>query len=148
MAEAQRTPPSSPRAPRIQQQSWDDCGTPPIDIFDPNIHSPPASPSYHRFDPPKSPKTVRKLPNLDHLSKKANRKFETSNSEPCSSYYADGERSPLPQRMQHKGSSLGETNSPIIRSPHKQQAFVYDAISPKFESSNMERLFCRYDTNQ
>lgn len=30
-----RTPPASPRAPKIQQQSWDDCSTPPVDIFDP-----------------------------------------------------------------------------------------------------------------
>lgn len=29
-----RSPPLSPRAPKIQ--SWDDCGTPPIDIYDPN----------------------------------------------------------------------------------------------------------------
>lgn len=30
-----RSPPSSPRAPKIQQESWDDCGTPPVDLFDP-----------------------------------------------------------------------------------------------------------------
>lgn len=29
-----RSPPSSPRAPKIQHQSWDDCGTPPLDLFD------------------------------------------------------------------------------------------------------------------
>lgn len=53
----QRSPPSSPRAPKIQQQSWDDCGTPPIDLYDPNVHSPPRSPS--RYEPPKSPKSPR-----------------------------------------------------------------------------------------
>lgn len=51
-----RTPPASPRAPKIQHQSWDDCGTPPVDLF---IPSSPRSPS--RFDPPKSPKSPRYL---------------------------------------------------------------------------------------
>lgn len=40
MACSRSTPPSSPRAPKIQQQSWDDCGTPPIDLFDPNDPGP------------------------------------------------------------------------------------------------------------
>lgn len=31
-----RSPPSSPRAPKIQQQRWDECRTPPVDLFDPN----------------------------------------------------------------------------------------------------------------
>lgn len=37
-----QSPPRSPRAPKIQHQSWDDCGTPPIDLFDPSIDSPPS----------------------------------------------------------------------------------------------------------
>lgn len=40
------TPPLSPRAPKIQQQSWDDCGSPPIDLFNPNespLHSSPTT---------------------------------------------------------------------------------------------------------
>lgn len=52
-----RTPPASPRAPKIQHQSWDDCGTPPVDLFIPSQNSSPRSPS--RFDPPKSPKSPR-----------------------------------------------------------------------------------------
>ncbi|XP_055373146.1 uncharacterized protein LOC129606700 isoform X3 [Condylostylus longicornis] len=65
----QRTPPASPRAPKIQQQSWDDCDSPPIDLFDPyrqNIASPPRSPSHRKQppiilqQPPKSPKSSRK----------------------------------------------------------------------------------------
>lgn len=56
-----RTPPSSPRAPKIQQQSWDDCGTPPIDLFDPSkdIHSPRSPSTRNHFDPPLSPKAYR-----------------------------------------------------------------------------------------
>lgn len=56
-----RSPPPSPRAPKIQQQSWDDCGTPPIDLFDPNHQQqqptpPPSSSSriQHRRDSHKS----------------------------------------------------------------------------------------------
>lgn len=52
-----RTPPASPRAPKIQHQSWDDCGTPPIDLFIPSQNTSPRSPS--RFDAPKSPKSPR-----------------------------------------------------------------------------------------
>lgn len=58
-----RSPPASPRAPKIQQQSWDDCDTPPIDLFDPNRRTPPRSPSRnHEFNdqqPPKSPRSPR-----------------------------------------------------------------------------------------
>lgn len=36
MACGRSSPPSSPRAPKIQQESWDDCESPPIDLFDPN----------------------------------------------------------------------------------------------------------------
>lgn len=56
-----RSPPASPRAPKIQQQSWDDSDTPPIDLYDPNQESPPRSPgriSYYEH-PLKSPNSVR-----------------------------------------------------------------------------------------
>lgn len=32
--------PASPRAPKIQQDSWDDCDSPPIDLYDPSDHRP------------------------------------------------------------------------------------------------------------
>ena len=63
-----RTPPPSPRAPKIQQQSWEDCGTPPINIYDPASHptSFKSSPSEHspsiecgHYEPLKSPKSPR-----------------------------------------------------------------------------------------
>ena len=51
------SPPASPRAPKIQHQSWVDCGTPPIDLFVPSgVESPPRSPSRIFEPPPKSPK--------------------------------------------------------------------------------------------
>jgi hypothetical protein len=52
-----RSPPNSPRAPKIQQQSWDDCDSPPIDLFDPNNESPPRTPRSPRYELPKSPKS-------------------------------------------------------------------------------------------
>lgn len=51
MACSRSTPPSSPRAPKIQQQSWDDCSTPPIDLFDPNDPEPSASNAALDFSP-------------------------------------------------------------------------------------------------
>lgn len=57
MACGRSSPPSSPRAPKIQQESWDDCESPPIDLFDPNN---PVSP---RRDPLSSTSSTRKLRN-------------------------------------------------------------------------------------
>lgn len=56
-----RSPPSSPRAPKIQQQSWDDSNTPPIDLYDPNYHSPIRSPNKTVYydNPLKSPTGAR-----------------------------------------------------------------------------------------
>lgn len=50
-----RSPPSSPRAPKIQQQSWDDCGTPPIDLFDPD-----KQPQQTQQQPPPPPTRVHR----------------------------------------------------------------------------------------
>lgn len=50
-------PPSSPRAPKIQQESWDDCESPPIDLFDPN------KPVSSFQDPTSSSTSTRKLRN-------------------------------------------------------------------------------------
>lgn len=56
-----RTPPQSPRAPKIQQQSWDDCGTPPISLYEPDAQNRPRPPSRNQFEPrsPKSPRLVK-----------------------------------------------------------------------------------------
>lgn len=104
MANQQATPPpSSPRAPKIQQQSWDDCGSPPIDLFDPNRREspPPLSPlAGYVVPPPKSPKGTRKLPTLHDTqpnspvtvigAKRIVRKFDSTHSEPAAScdYYS------------------------------------------------------------
>lgn len=56
-----RSPPPSPRAPKIQQQSWDDCGTPPIELYDPNKPhpSPIQSPKPRTTAMDMSPKSMR-----------------------------------------------------------------------------------------
>lgn len=59
-----RSPPSSPRAPKIQQQSWDDCESPPIDLFDPNnpvspIRDSPTSRKLRNSSSDYSPKSAR-----------------------------------------------------------------------------------------
>lgn len=53
MACGRSSPPSSPRAPKIQQESWDDCESPPIDLFDPN----------HPVSPIRDPSLTRKMRN-------------------------------------------------------------------------------------
>lgn len=64
-----RSQPPSPRPPKIQQQSWDDCELKPINLYNPehleNYHNS-ASGSYHTsarslYEPPpiKSPKSPR-----------------------------------------------------------------------------------------
>lgn len=53
-----RTPPQSPRAPKIQQQSWDDCGTPPISLYEPDAQNRSRPPSRNQFEP-RSPKSAR-----------------------------------------------------------------------------------------
>uniref|UniRef100_A0A336MK16 CSON000949 protein n=1 Tax=Culicoides sonorensis TaxID=179676 RepID=A0A336MK16_CULSO len=56
-----RSPPASPRAPKIQQQSWDDSDTPPIDLYDPSHHSPPRSPGrVNYYDHPLNSPNIRK----------------------------------------------------------------------------------------
>uniref|UniRef100_A0A1B0DE63 Uncharacterized protein n=2 Tax=Phlebotomus papatasi TaxID=29031 RepID=A0A1B0DE63_PHLPP len=123
---SQRTPPHSPKAPKIQQQSWDDCNTPPIDIFDPNHSSSPQSPSITFEPPPKSPKSPRKLPTSpgigckfdypDTKSPTGNVHRSVYNSPHCSSYNYDVPPSP--------------------RGPSKSRKFIYDAISPKYDCTS------------
>lgn len=156
-------PPSSPRAPKIQQQSWDDCGSPPIDLFDPNNHrasSPPPSPLVLGFVPPRSPKGTRKLPTLQDVTnssssstsggaKRIVRKFDSTHSEPAASgdYYSPtgvvvgGQQQQQKQittgnksRIHtHHTGSLGEARSPNANTP---RAFVFDeAATTKYEKS-------------
>lgn len=157
MANQQATPPpSSPRAPKIQQQSWDDCGSPPIDLFDPNKQNmpespPPLSPLGLGFVPPRSPKGTRKLPTLHDPSsggpKRIVRKFDSTHSEPATScdYYSP----PLTNKATtvvaaptaassnknriytHHTGSLGEA-----RSPKSVRSFVFDETpAPTYEKS-------------
>ena len=55
------TPPHSPRGPKIQQDSWDDCNTPSINLYNPSKSTPPRSPrNSDYFDHPlKSPNASR-----------------------------------------------------------------------------------------
>lgn len=161
--QAATPPPSSPRAPKIQQQSWDDCGSPPIDLFDPNNResSPPLSPLVLGFVPPRSPKGTRKLPTLQDVTnnsstsggpKRIVRKFDSTHSEPAASgdYYSPtsvvvgGQQQPPTSTITgnknrihtHHTGSLGEARSPI-----SARAFVFDeaAITPKYEKSKSRK---------
>uniref|UniRef100_A0A1B0C919 Uncharacterized protein n=2 Tax=Lutzomyia longipalpis TaxID=7200 RepID=A0A1B0C919_LUTLO len=120
---SQRTPPHSPKAPKIQQQSWDDCNTPPIDIFDPNHTSPPQSPSITFEPPPKSPKSPRKLP----TSPIKGPKFDYPEAKsPTSSIHRSQYSSP-------HCSGYNYDVPPSPRGPSKSRKFIYDAVSPKYE---------------
>lgn len=157
--QAATPPPSSPRAPKIQQQSWDDCGSPPIDLYDPNKRDcspPPLSPlalGFAPLPPPRSPKGTRKLPTLhsDPInggsgggvvcgSKRIVRKLDSTHSEPAAAgdYYSPSASSGGPKRIQtHHTGSLGEARSPFVKSPkNTTRSFVFDeAIAPSYEKS-------------
>lgn len=142
------TPPHSPRAPKIQQQSWDDCGSPPIDLYDPNRREspPPLSPLALGFmpPPPRSPKGTRKLPTLHDATmgaggvpKRIVRKLDSTHSEPAASgdYYSPSASN---KRIQtHHTGSLGEARSPFLKSPQSSsRTFVFDDDpTPKYEKS-------------
>ncbi|GAB0097850.1 hypothetical protein DMENIID0001_135280 [Sergentomyia squamirostris] len=120
---SQRTPPHSPKAPKIQQQSWDDCNTPPIDIFDPNHSSPPQSPSISFEPPPKSPKSPRKLP----MSPGQGCKFDYPDAKsPTGSIHR------VPYNSPHC-SSYNYDVPPSPRGPSTSRKFIYDPVSPKYE---------------
>lgn len=156
--QAATPPPSSPRAPKIQQESWDDCGSPPIDLYDPNRREspPPLSPLALGFVPPRSPKGTRKLPTLhDPTSgsssstsggpKRIVRKLDSTHSEPASAgdYYSPVTTTTTTEGRHknrihtHHTGSLGEARSPVLKSPQSNtQSFVFDeAITPKYEKS-------------
>lgn len=62
MACNRSSPSSSPRTTtnKYQQQSWEDCGTPPINVYDTAGASSPRSPSHRtNYYEPKSPKSPR-----------------------------------------------------------------------------------------
>lgn len=145
-------PPSSPRAPKIQQQSWDDCGSPPIDLYDPNRREspPPLSPLALRFGPPRSPKGTRKLPTLHSdpsngagagvvRPKRIVRKLDSTHSEPAAAgdYYSPSSSASKRTQQTHHTGSLGEARSPFLKSPNSNsRTFVFDeAITPKYEKS-------------
>lgn len=145
--QAATPPPSSPRAPKIQQQSWDDCGSPPIDLYDPDQREspPPLSPLVLGFVPPRSPKGTRKLPTLhDSTSgggggnshsvsggpKRIVRKLDSTHSEPAAAgdYYSPSASAGgggggctggnhKSRIHTHHTGSLGEARSPILKSP-------------------------------
>lgn len=145
--QAATPPPSSPRAPKIQQQSWDDCGSPPIDLYDPNNRRacppPPLSPLVLGFaaaagggappPPPRSPKGTRKLPTLFDTGapgismssggpKRIVRKLDSTHSEPAAAgdYYSTCSVAGGGggKRIQtHHTGSLGEARSPFLKSP-------------------------------
>lgn len=157
-------PPSSPRAPKIQQQSWDDCGSPPIDLFDPNKRdiSPPLSPLAFGFVPPRSPKGTRKLPVVQHHDsapstsssfcgvgpKRLVRKFDSTHSEPAvtgdyssptSSSMAGGQGAHKGRIQTHHTGSLGEQRSPNATTT---TTFVFDeVVTPKYEKSKKLSIF-------
>lgn len=167
--QAATPPPSSPRAPKIQQQSWDDCGSPPIDLYDPNNtrdSPPPLSPlalGFMPLPPPRSPKGTRKLPTLHDPAgngspgpKRIVRKLDSTHSEPAASgdYYSPtapatcgggvvGSGGSKRIQTNHTGS-LGEARSPFLKSPNNNssRSFVFDeAIAPKYEKSKSPVCF-------
>ncbi|XP_031638453.1 uncharacterized protein LOC116350696 isoform X1 [Contarinia nasturtii] len=147
-----RSPPASPRAPKIQQQIWDDCATPPVGLFDPNklrksTRDSPKSRSIHSSSQDDSPKLYR-----DQRSPKSPQKFTYGPKVAEPQYFSLEEppRSPkitysTPSPTSSKMADISGNVSPSSgyfeqRSPkylsHQSspRKFVFDAVSPRRES--------------
>ncbi|XP_063709642.1 uncharacterized protein LOC134838112 isoform X1 [Culicoides brevitarsis] len=139
-----RSPPASPRAPKIQQQSWDDSDTPPIDLYDPNNHSPPRSPgrvSYYdhplnspntrKYEKPRDKQQICKSPSsprrfdFPEMRNEQQQQYGTPPKAPPTITY---QKSPT-------GSYYDRKKNPqsIVTSPRGSQSLEYGAISPKYE---------------
>jgi hypothetical protein len=136
------SPPDSPRAPKINQQSWDDSTAAPINLYDPIVDyygEKTQSPSItmHRKvnynkqhlprsqDTPKSPKSPRHFdfpPHSPRLAKKFDFPAQQSSdsSTPGSGMYYDTSTTDVSP----------STASGLYGTPKK---YEYGAISPKFE---------------
>ncbi|XP_037918216.1 uncharacterized protein LOC119656024 isoform X3 [Hermetia illucens] len=169
----QRSPPASPRAPKIQQESWDDCGTPPIDLFDPCQTSPVRSPSRSQPLPSPTPKRKCSKPiNVAYYESRTASVNSTGSSNRSFSYGSD-QRSPKyenPPRSPKitttyandddestssfyqtptgsrspKGTYYYDNHQSPRRSPKSPRKFVFDAISPSYEQKG--KKFEYYDS--
>ncbi|KAJ6645420.1 GTP-binding protein GEM [Pseudolycoriella hygida] len=141
-----RTPPQSPRAPKIQQQSWDDCGTPPISLYEPDVQSRTSRPpSKNQFEPrsPKSPRSFDKssMQNNyynEYKSPKSPRKFTYGDQRSPILDYDDGNVPRSPKIIYSNGDNSYDSliSSKLVKSPNSSRKFVFDAVSPRNESKN------------
>ncbi|KAL5286747.1 REM1 family protein [Megaselia abdita] len=156
--------PASPRAPKIQQESWDDSDSPPIDLYNPSDHRPLSRSSSRNSQKVPPPLNCPNVPRSFNKPFSKGQKFSESRSPSLTSrnlsHDSNPPRSPMitttnytdyqqQEDTPNSNSSYYETPTSGSRSPKhgmytpkSPRKFVFDDVSPSYDQKGKKFEYC------